>query len=40
MDKLIALIVRGMRTLADWLEPTPESAQFTESYLMFGDWLR
>jgi hypothetical protein len=40
MQKLLALLARAMRKLAGWIEPTPETYQFAESSLPFGDWLR
>ena len=40
MHTLLALIIRAMRKVADALEPAPDYSELTESYLMFGDWLR
>lgn len=40
MHRFLAVLARAMCKLAAWLEPTPETYQFAESSLLFGDWLR
>lgn len=40
MQTFRAFLARVICKLAMWLEPTPETYQFAESSVPFGDWLR